>query len=55
MEWKQRFRPGLLQVRECELTLPRAVLQGTFAGVMFVAGLILLTGIPTQQFVYFQF
>jgi hypothetical protein len=37
------------------LTLPRAALRGALAGVLFLAGFILLAGVPTQQFIYFQF
>jgi hypothetical protein len=38
-----------------ELDWPRALMRGTVGGVFFIAGLVLLAGIPTQQFIYFQF
>ena len=55
MEFLIRFRPQSLQIECTELTLPRAVLNGTIGGVLFVVGAILLAGVPTQQFIYFQF
>ncbi|MFV0446727.1 MAG: MBOAT family O-acyltransferase [Planctomycetaceae bacterium] len=55
MECIIRFKPEAMELRCSDLTLRRALLQGTAGGLLFVGGIILLTGIPTQQFIYFQF
>ena len=55
MEFIVRFAPDVLQEKCTELTLPRAALQGAIGGMLFVVGLVLLSGVPTQQFIYFQF
>jgi alginate O-acetyltransferase complex protein AlgI len=32
-----------------------AIVYGTVSGFLFIAGLVFLLGVPTQQFIYFQF
>jgi len=55
MEFIVRFTPDSGRLDMMELTWPRAIVRGTVAGAFFVAGFILLVGVPTQQFIYFQF
>jgi alginate O-acetyltransferase complex protein AlgI len=55
MEFILRFRPGAMQGECSELTLRRAAVEGAVGGALVVAGLVLLSGVPTQQFIYFQF
>ena len=55
MELVLRFRPDWMQQQCDELTLRRAAYEGIAAGVLFIGGIVLLAGIPTQQFIYFQF
>ena len=50
-----RFRPGQMHLLIPSLTPRRAVLQGAAGGILFLVGLVLLAGVPTQQFIYFQF
>lgn len=38
-----------------ELTAAFAIIQNSASGILFVAGLVFLLGVPTQQFIYFQF
>ncbi len=38
-----------------ELTVPRALVYGALAGLVFMVGVALLIGVPTQQFIYFNF
>ena len=55
MEFIVRFTPDSGRPDMIELTWPKAVLRGTVAGALFLAGFVLLVGVPTQQFIYFQF
>jgi D-alanyl-lipoteichoic acid acyltransferase DltB (MBOAT superfamily) len=55
MEFIIRFGGDSAKPRLGELTLRHAVLGGAVAGCLFLGGLILLAGVPTQQFIYFQF
>jgi D-alanyl-lipoteichoic acid acyltransferase DltB (MBOAT superfamily) len=50
-----RFRKVPVQTSIPALTPRRAVLQGALSGMLFLCGLVLLAGVPTQQFIYFQF
>ncbi len=55
MELIIRFRKDSPERDAYQLTFPRAVAQGAIGAVLFLAGLVLLAGVPTQQFIYFQF
>jgi D-alanyl-lipoteichoic acid acyltransferase DltB (MBOAT superfamily) len=49
-----RFKGEIFPFRE-ELTVLRALAYGALTGVIFMAGLVLLVGVPIQQFIYFNF
>jgi alginate O-acetyltransferase complex protein AlgI len=55
MELLIRFRKDSPESDVFRLTLPRAAFQGAVGAVLFLTGLVLLAGVPTQQFIYFQF
>ena len=55
MEFALRFRPQALQIAATNFTLFRAVAASLVAGLFFSAAVVLLAGLPTQQFIYFQF
>ena len=55
MELILRFRPSLMQQHCDELTFRRAATEGLVGGLLFLGGMVLLAGVPTQQFIYFQF
>jgi alginate O-acetyltransferase complex protein AlgI len=55
MEIMIRLRDRLPRLDALELTLPRAAAQGVIASGLMLAGIVLLAGIATQQFIYFQF
>ena len=50
-----RFRPRWTRMPATGLDMRHATLQGAVGAVLFLAGLTLLAGTPTQQFIYFQF
>jgi alginate O-acetyltransferase complex protein AlgI len=54
MDLYMRFGGEIFPVRE-ELTWKRATAYGCLAGVLFVFSLVLMIGVPTQQFIYFNF
>jgi alginate O-acetyltransferase complex protein AlgI len=49
-----RFR-GEIFPFQAPLTWPRALAYGAIAGGLLVAGLVLVVGVPEQQFIYFNF
>ena len=55
MELLIRYRKDVVEADSFVLTPRRAAWRGALAGILFLAGLVLLAGIPTQQFIYFQF
>jgi D-alanyl-lipoteichoic acid acyltransferase DltB (MBOAT superfamily) len=55
MEVVMRFRGGAGSGGYLSLRPGAALAHGALAGVFVVIGLVLLAGIPTQQFIYFQF
>ena len=55
MELAIRFRGDSEHLKPYDLTLPGALARGGAAGILFLAGFLLLVGVPTQQFIYFQF
>jgi alginate O-acetyltransferase complex protein AlgI len=55
MELALRFRPDWMQQQCDDLTTGRAIYKGVAGGILFISGIVLLAGVPTQQFIYFQF
>jgi D-alanyl-lipoteichoic acid acyltransferase DltB (MBOAT superfamily) len=55
MELLIRFRAGPGWGEGLPPRPAAALARGAFAGLFVVTGLVLLAGIPTQQFIYFQF
>ncbi len=55
MELAIRLRPRWSQAERFDLDMRLATLQGAGGALFFLAGLLLLVGTPTQQFIYFQF
>ena len=54
MDLVTRFRGEILPLTD-PLTWPRALAYGAIAGALFVGALVLIVGVPEQQFIYFTF
>jgi D-alanyl-lipoteichoic acid acyltransferase DltB (MBOAT superfamily) len=54
MDLYTRFRGELFPIQN-ELTWRRAAVYGCVAGILLVTSLVLTVGLPTQQFIYFNF
>ena len=55
MEFIIRFRPDWVEFQPSEMSSARSYVLICLSTVMSIAAYILLAGIPTQQFLYFQF
>jgi alginate O-acetyltransferase complex protein AlgI len=55
MEFVVRFRPRWSQAERFDLDMRLATMQGAASALFLVAGLVLMAGVPAQQFIYFQF
>lgn len=55
MEFIIRYRPAWVEFKPSEMSVTRSYILICLSTLMAVAAYILLAGIPTQQFLYFQF
>jgi alginate O-acetyltransferase complex protein AlgI len=54
MDLYMRFGGEIFPIHE-DLTWKRAIAYGCLAGILFTSSLVLMIGLPTQQFIYFNF